>query len=67
MPVGSSAITVVGFGRIGAGPRVLVADSDAASRQWLRSALAGDLAIDEVDRGDLALDMIAAGKPRLES
>ncbi|HEX5059231.1 MAG TPA: HlyD family efflux transporter periplasmic adaptor subunit [Kofleriaceae bacterium] len=65
MPVGSSAITVVGFGRIGAGPRVLVADGDAASRQWLRSALAGDLAIDEIDRGDLALDLIAAGKPRL--
>jgi len=45
--------------------RILLADANPATRQWFREVIAGQFALDEVDAGNLALEMIAAGLPRL--
>src|SRR5215468_2486229 len=45
--------------------RILLADASPATRQWFREVIAGQFALDEVDAGALALEMIAAGLPRL--
>jgi len=44
---------------------VLIADADPASRQWLRETIAGYFAMEEVDSGAVALEIIATGAPRL--
>jgi multidrug efflux system membrane fusion protein len=62
---GREEITVVGARASAAGIRLLVADADAAHRQWLREAVAGAFRIDEVDQGAVALELIARGTPRL--
>lgn len=41
--------------------QVLLADADPAARQWLRSIVAGQFGLDEVDTGAAALERIAAG------
>jgi multidrug efflux pump subunit AcrA (membrane-fusion protein)/CheY-like chemotaxis protein len=45
--------------------RILLVDANPASRQWFREVIAGQFALDEVDAGTVALEMIAAGLPRL--
>jgi multidrug efflux pump subunit AcrA (membrane-fusion protein) len=41
--------------------QVLLADADPAARVWLRSIVAGQFGLDEVDTGAAALERIAAG------
>lgn len=57
--------TVVGARTMDDRPHVLVADGDVAARRWIREAVAGDLVIDEVDNSAQALDLLAAGVPRI--
>jgi multidrug efflux pump subunit AcrA (membrane-fusion protein)/CheY-like chemotaxis protein len=45
--------------------RVLIVDRSPEARRWLRAILAGAFDLEECDHGDLALDRIAAGLPRL--
>jgi hypothetical protein len=45
--------------------RILLAEGDPGLRQWLREVIGGQFGVDEVDRGEVALDMIAMGLPRL--
>ncbi|MBX3162382.1 MAG: hypothetical protein KF773_40835, partial [Deltaproteobacteria bacterium] len=47
------------------GDRVLLAEGDAGARRWLREAIGGRFGVDEVDRGDVALELLTTGAPRL--
>jgi len=44
---------------------IVVADSDAAARAWIRAAVAGAFVVDEVATGSAALDLLAAGRARI--
>jgi multidrug efflux pump subunit AcrA (membrane-fusion protein) len=45
--------------------QILCADGDVDARVWLRSIVAGQFALDEVDTGEAALERIAAGAARI--
>jgi hypothetical protein len=45
--------------------QILLADGDPAARLWLRSVVAGQFGLDEVDTGEAALERIAAGGVRI--
>jgi multidrug efflux pump subunit AcrA (membrane-fusion protein) len=45
--------------------QILCADGDLDARVWLRSIVAGQFALDEVDTGEAALERIAAGAARI--
>jgi len=45
--------------------QILLADGDLEARVWLRSIVAGQFGLDEVDTGEAALERIAAGAARI--
>lgn len=45
--------------------QILLADGDPDARVWLRSIVAGQFGLDEVDTGEAALERIAAGAARI--
>jgi len=45
--------------------QILCADGDLEARVWLRSIVAGQFGLDEVDTGEAALERIAAGTARI--
>jgi CheY-like chemotaxis protein len=45
--------------------QILLAEADLDARVWLRTIVAGQFGLDEVDTGEAALDRIAAGTARI--
>jgi CheY-like chemotaxis protein len=60
-----AATTLVRARPTAAAHRVLIADATPDTRRWLRNLLAGTFDIEECAHGDVALDRIAAGLPRI--
>lgn len=65
MPRERDDITHVRAGVKPGADQILLADGDPDARVWLRSIVAGQFGLDEVDTGEAALERIAAGAARI--